>query len=145
MLDRVMARKFYGRWYVPPPNFNYLERQAYIDKNLTTNESMSTKNAKNKKLQIDWNRQVNMTLTKNIPTREITLSKMLAQMSNEELQTGNRSQAIGNYTAKLRKKSEYLLTDTYLKQITRMDKGTAEAYFYELRKVVEHENDDYST
>lgn len=86
-----------------------------------------------------------MTLTKNIPTREITLSKMLAEMSKEELQTGNRAQAIGSYTAKLREKSNYLLTDTYLKQITRMDKGTAEAYFYELRKVVEHENDDHST
>ena len=45
------------------------------------------------------------------------------------------------YAKRLREKSSQLLDPTYLSQVIRFVPGVAEAYFYELRKVVEHHSD----
>jgi len=46
------------------------------------------------------------------------------------------------YGKRLREKSSQLLDPTYLSQVIRFVPGVAEAYFYELRKVVEHQSEN---
>lgn len=43
------------------------------------------------------------------------------------------------YSESLRGKANFLLDPKYMDQIISMQPGTAEAYFYELRKIVEHQ------
>jgi hypothetical protein len=80
-----------------------------------------------------------MALKKNLPKREIVLTKMLSQMSEEELTSHKRKAHLKSFARHLRSQSDFLLNETYLNQVICMYPGVAETYFYELRKIVEHQ------
>ncbi|TNV71990.1 hypothetical protein FGO68_gene12003 [Halteria grandinella] len=90
--------------------------------------------------QVDWNLKTNMALKKNLPKREITLTKMLSAMSQEDLLSNQQRKAqVKSFAKHLRGQSELLLSEAYLSQVIRLHPGVAETYFYELRKIVEHQ------
>jgi hypothetical protein len=97
----------------------------------------NTKKGQNLK-QLDWNRQAQIELKKSIPEKESMLSKMLKKMSNEEILIARREQERENFNNNIRKKYGKILDANYLDQIIQMQPGVAETYFYELKKIVEH-------
>jgi hypothetical protein len=81
-----------------------------------------------------------MFIKKSIPEKDSTLSKMLNQMSTEEFLIAKRELERDIYSSSLRVKAEFLLDPKYMDQIISMQPGTAETYFYELRKLIEHQD-----
>ena len=64
-------------------------------------------------------------------------------MSNEDMLIAKREIKRDHFSESLREKASFLLDSKYMDQIISMQPGTASAYFYELKKIVEHQEAEH--
>lgn len=159
-LNRVVSRSFYGKWYMPTEKWSSLQSEAVVDhvkdglaasRELDKDKRQLSKGPLREKPaimgqqvqpnQVDWNRQANFSLKRSIHKKETILAKMLSQMSKDQVKSDVRAKIQQEYADRLREKSNQLLDSNYLSQVIKFVPGVAEAYFYELRKVVEHQGE----
>lgn len=157
-LDRLTSRQFYGKWYLPPEQWSHQQKEAIdqqvLDELERMKENKTTPGVRSPQSEIpqllgspvesqqhDWNRQFKFAIKRTIQQKESILTKLLAQMQDDKITNKEREEFQKQFAKKLREKSSQLLDSSYLSQVIRFVPGVAEAYFYELRRVVEHQSE----